>query len=231
MLKGMLTTAMAVSVAVFQSEGRPPFTMRGADFEVTRGQASSGRVEIVVCGGGELIPLTLRIGGPDRLVVSRAANGVWGLSDPEKVLALTAGRAVTAFREHIGEYERRLIAEGPGRRGEDDPQALGFLLTGALLASLAGDPAAGPRARDLVIQRLPALSEGSPRDPTGSCGAAWRDRVRQADDQRSSCLAEAERRDGWSEKRAIRTLCEAAFVADFTAGEVTLAACKRSDQF
>jgi hypothetical protein len=112
------------------------FTWSGRDFEVTRALLPGGDVEVIVAGGGELIPLAIRIGGPQRLRISRASNVVWGLWELGRVKAMADGRAVTAFRERVGVYERALIA---GRPPEDEePQACGFLLAGALVGALAG---------------------------------------------------------------------------------------------
>jgi hypothetical protein len=193
------------------------FTMTGREFEATRVLMPGGDVEVTVAGGGELIPLSIRIGGRERLRVSRAAHVVWGLTEPARVRALADGRAVTAFREHVGEFERAVIAGAPHA---DDTHAFGFLLAGALVAALGGDPVAGARARDVVIRRSAAVAA---RD--GACGASWREHLLEADAQRAACLVVATGRDGWLERAAERTFCDAEFLAAFTAGEARLTAC------
>lgn len=201
------------------------FTWSSRDFEVTRALLAGGDVEVTVAGGGELVPLIIRIGGPQRLRISRAAHVVWGLWELGRVKSLADGRAVSAFRERVGEYERALIAGRPATEAE--PEACGFLLAGALVSALGGDPAAGSRARDLVMQRLRAGPVGAP--DAAPCVAGWDGEVGKADASRAKCLATADSRDGWSERAAERTLCEADFVAAFTIAEARRAACRSGE--
>ena len=217
---------IALAVCLLASQGTEPtrFTLTGRDFEVTRALLSGGDVEVTVAGGGELIPLVIRIGGPKRLRISRADHVVWGLWELGRVKSLADGRAVASFRERVGEYERAFIAGRAAAAEDDEPTACGFVLAGALVSALTGDPAAGSRARDVVMRRLDRRSPES--SEPGGCAGAWNRGLAQADAGRAAGIVTADGRDGWSERTAERTLCEAEFLAAFTAAEVRVWACR-----
>ena len=64
---------------------------------------------------------------------------------------LMSGRAVAAARERLGSFERHQAATTASR--VDDAHGNGFLLVGALLSALHGDPAAIGRERPQDGQR------------------------------------------------------------------------------
>ena len=203
-------------------DNRIQLTLTAADFEVKRVLLPNREVEITISGRGELIPLTIRIGGREGLRVGRGANVVWGTAALAAFRAMTDGRAVSAFREQIGTYERRLIA-GTATR-PDDPHAYGFLLIGAFVSSLSGDPAAVGRARDLIVAR----TRGGIR-PAGAqfknCVAEYEKALLQNDTARTTCLQSAEQQSAWYERAAQRLLCEAEFIAGALSAEGQFISC------
>lgn len=203
-------------------DNRIQLTLTAPDFEVKRVLLPNREVEITISGRGELIPLTIRIGGREGLRVARGANVVWGTSALSAFRAMTDGRAVSAFREHIGEYERRLIA-GTATR-PDDPHAYGFLLIGAFVSSLSGDPTAVGRARDLIVAR----TSGGIRRARGdfkNCVAEYEKALLQNDTMRTTCLQSAEQQPSWYQRAAQRTLCEAEFIAGALSAEGQFISC------
>jgi len=133
-------------------DNRKQVTLAGQGFQVTRTFTPLTReVEITISGEGEAA-LMIRFGGADGLIVSRGERVIRGTADADALRSVLGGRAVAAFREGIGSYERRVMAGALAR--VDDPHADGFLLAGAFVASLAGDPTAVGRARDLIMQRI-----------------------------------------------------------------------------
>jgi len=201
---------------------RTTLSMGTADFEATRMMMPTGEFEISLASAGETT-LVIRGGGAEGLVVARGSMVIRGTSDLDRLRALTSGRAATAFREHVGAYERRLISMDPTPRA-DDAHAYGFLLTGAFVASLAGDPTAMPRARDLLMRRL--------REGVRAAALQFRDCVTdyeksllQNDSNRTSCLDAAESRDSWYQRAAERTFCEVEFVASTLSAEGQFIGC------
>src|SRR5688572_15748183 len=129
-------------------DNRHELTLAGKEFQVTRSYTPLMRQsEITISGDGE-VAVEIRLGGVDGFSITRGAQVLRGTSDPDAIRALMGGRAVGAFRELIGNYERRLMAGATTAR-LDDPHADGFLLAGAFVSSLAGDPTAVGRSRDL----------------------------------------------------------------------------------
>lgn len=203
-------------------DNRVQLTLKTADFEVTRAVTPNREIEITLSGRGELVPLTIRIGGREGLRVARGANAVWGASPMSAFRAMTEGRVVAAFREHMGEYERRLLANPAAR--PDDPHAYGFLLVGAFVSSLAGDPTAVSRGRDLIARRIKAKLRPVRAD-FRNCVAEYERFLLQLDEDRTSCLEAAESQDSWYERAAQRLLCEAEFIAGALSGEGQFMSC------
>src|SRR5690606_10254446 len=116
----------------------------------------------------------------------------------------------------IGTYERQMIA-GKGAR-LDDPHADGFLFVGAVLASLAGDPTAVGRARDLVLKRIRGKLQAV-RFDFRDCVTEYELYLLDIDSQRTQCLSAANGRDSWYARAADRFGCEAEFIAGALAGE------------
>jgi hypothetical protein len=203
-------------------DNRVQLTLATKEFEVTRALTPNRELEITISGRGELIPLTIRIGGRDGLRVARGANVVWGTSSAAAFRAMTEGRAVAAFREHIGNYERRLIAGTAPRT--DDPHAYGFLLVGAFVGSLSGDPTAVGRARDVIASRVRGRVRAVRAD-FKNCVAEYEKYLLRIDDERTSCLQGAESQDSWYERAAQRLFCESEFIAGALSGEGQFIAC------
>jgi hypothetical protein len=206
-------------------DNRVQLTLSTKEFEVTRAITPNREIEITISGRGELVPLTIRLGGRDGLRVARGANVVWGTSSSASAAAfraMTDGRAVAAFREHIGNYERRLIA-GTATR-VDDPHAYGFLLVGAFVGSLSGDPTAVGRARDLIAMRLQGRVRQARAD-FKNCVADYEKYLLQNDTNRTSCLESAGSQDSWYERAAQRMLCESEFIAGALSAEGQFITC------
>ena len=191
-------------------------------FTVTRSFTPATReVELAIAGRGEE-PLVIRFGGAEGLSVTRGRQVVRGAADADALRALVGGAAVAAFRERIGNYERRLVAGAAARA--DDPHGYGFLLTGAFVASLAGDPTAFGRARDVMLTRT--------RGRVQNVGFDFRDCVTEyelyllkVDEQRTLCLDAANGRETWYARAADRLGCEAEYMAQILAGEGQFVSC------
>jgi hypothetical protein len=203
-------------------DNRVQLTLATSEFEITRAITANKEVEITISGRGELIPLTIRLGGREGLRVARGANVVTGTSAAAAFRSMTDGRVVSAFREHMGNYERRLMAGTAVRT--DDPHAYGFLLVGAFVASLSGDPTAVGRARDLIATRLQGRVRHVRAD-FKNCVAEYEKYLLQVDQNRTSCLQSAEAQDSWWERASQRLLCESEFIAGALSGEGQFIAC------
>ena len=203
-------------------DNRVQLTLATRQFEVTRAITPNRELEITISGRGELIPLTIRMGGREGLRVSRGANVVSGTAAFAAFRSMTDGRVVAAFREHIGNYERRLMAGASVR--SDDPHAYGFLLVGAFVASLSGDPTAVGRARDLITTRVQGRTR-QVRADFKNCVAEYEKYLLKIDQDRTSCLQSAESQDSWWERASQRLLCESEFVAGALSGEGQFIAC------
>jgi hypothetical protein len=178
-------------------------------------------IEITLSGNLET-PLVIRIGGGDGLRIARG-GAVVDLSDRRSVQSALDGEAIAAFRQVIGNYERALIGRKLARRA-DDPHADGFLLVGAFLSSLAGDPSAMGRARDLIMQRIYGKLRAV-RFEFKDCVTDYERYLLQIDTQRTQCLEAANSRDSWYGRAADRLGCEAEFMAGALAGEGQFASC------
>ena len=201
---------------------RAQLSLTTADFEAKRTMMPNGEYEISIAADGEAA-LVIRGGGADGLVVSRGNSIVRGGTDAEALRVLTSGRAVTAFREHLGAYERHLISMDPSPRA-DDVHAYGFLLAGAFVSSMAGDPTAMPRARDLIMRRLRTRVRAAAfqfRD----CVSEYERSLLQNDSNRTNCLDAANSRDAWYQRAAERSFCEAEFVAASLSAEGQFVGC------
>ena len=204
-------------------DNRHELTLAGDGFKVTRTYTPITRqVEIVIASADE-VPVEIRLGGVDGFSITKGTQVLRGVSDPGAIRALVSGQGVAAFRELIGNYERRLIAGARSARF-DDPHADGFLLAGALVGSLAGDPSAIGRARDLITRRI--------RGPFRSARWEFKDCVRDyekyllmIDNTRTSCLDAANGRDSWYARSADRLGCEVEFMAAAIAGEGQFLSC------
>lgn len=204
-------------------DNRHQLTLAGEGLQVTRTYTPLTRqIEIIIAGADE-VPVEIRFGGVDGFSITKGTQVVRGVSDPNAIRALLGGQGVAAFRELIGNYERRLFAGARSARF-DDPHADGFVLAGALVGSLAGDPTAVGRARDLITRRI--------RGPFRRAGAQFKDCVGDyeqyllsIDSERTSCLEAANGRSSWYARGADRLGCEIEFMAAAIAGEGQFISC------
>jgi hypothetical protein len=202
-------------------DGRKAISLTDDDFTVTRTFTPATReVEITIAGKGER-DVVIRLGGAAGLRVSSGGR-VIGVSDTAAAVGALRGRAMASFRERIGNYERQMIAGKAARL--DDPHADGFLFVGAFLASLAGDPTAVARARDLVLQRIRGKLQAV-RFNFKDCVTEYELYLLQIDKQRTQCLDAANGRDSWYARAADRLGCEAEFIAGALAGEGQFISC------
>jgi hypothetical protein len=204
-------------------DNRKQLTLISDGFEVTRSFTPLTReVTLTIAGDGEE-PLVVRLGGVDGIVISRGKHVVRGTSDADGIGSMLGGRAIAAFRERIGNYERQLMT-GRTLARNDDPHAHGFLLAGAFVASLAGDPTAVGRARDLITQRIRAKLRAV-RFDFKDCVTDYELYLLDIDTQRTQCLDAANGRDSWYARAADRLGCEAEFIAQALAGEGQFISC------
>ena len=213
---------LGVVAASIGWDNRTSLVLSDRDFTVSRSFTPLTReVELVIAGRGEE-PLVIRFGGADGLSVARGQRVVRQGADPDAFRALLGGRGIAAFRERIGNFERRLMA-GVGHR-VDDAHAYGFLLAGAFVASLSGDPTAVGRARDLVNQRI-RRKMMAVRFDFEDCVTDYERYLLKIDTQRTQCLEAANSRDSWYARAADRLGCEAEFIAGALAGEGQFISC------
>jgi hypothetical protein len=203
-------------------DNRSTLVLSDRAFTVTRSFTPATReVELAIAGPGEEA-LVIRFGGSQGIVVSRGGQVVRGAGEADALRALVGGPAVAAFRERIGNFERRLNAGAAAR--VDDPHAYGFLLAGAFVASLAGDPTAFGRARDVMVKRIRG-SVRSVRFDFRDCVTEYELYLLGIDDQRTMCLDAANGRDSWYARAADRLGCEAEYMAQIFAGEGQFISC------
>lgn len=204
-------------------DGQQELTLAGGGFQATRRYSPLTReVEITVSGSGEAA-LVVRFGGLEGFSVTRGTEVVRGTADADAIRSLVDGRAVAAFRGQIGNYERYLIA-GAGPARFDDVHADGFLLAGAFLGSLAGDPTSLGRARDLIMRRIRGKFRAV-RFEFRNCVTEYERYLLMIDEQRTDCLDAAEDRDSWYARAADRLGCEIEFMAGAIAGEGQFIGC------
>ena len=204
-----------------QTDDRLRFDLSGESFHASRTVGPRGDLEIVVSGGGEPMALSVRYEGRDRLSVRRGATVVSGVSNLSALRTLTDGRAVASFREHVGEFERRLVFDATSGGG-DDPHGHGFLLAAGFVATLAGDPVAAARARDLIMRRV--RDDLPRRDDT--CRAFYIERLAVAERTAKACLTVANADDSWYERSGQRLFCDGAFAVEVATSEVAFVGCR-----
>lgn len=203
-------------------DGRKTLTLAGGGFSVSRTFDPLTRaVEVTIAGDGE-VPLVIRLGGSSRLRVAKGGRTI-DISDVRAVRGALDGRAVAAFRERIGNYERQLIVGGATGR-VDEPHADAFLFVGAFVSSLAGDPTAVARARDLIMKRIHGKLRAV-RFDFRDCVTDYELYLLDIDTQRTQCLDAANDRDSWWVRAADRLGCEAEFMAQALSGEGQFISC------
>jgi hypothetical protein len=203
-------------------DNRQELTLHAPDVEISRTLDPATREITVQVRGGDGGPLTIRFGAADGFSIERGGVQVRGTADVDGIRALLAGPAVGAARELLGAFERRLAANPAARI--DDPHADGFLLVGALLSSLHGDPAAIGRARDLIVRRAQGRVRAV-RFDFQNCVKDYQKFLLQIDTDRTVCLEAANGRDSWYARAADRLACEIEFMANAIAGEGQFVSC------
>lgn len=202
-------------------DNRQVLVLHAGEFSVARQYTPLTReVSFVVSGSGEE-PLEVRFGGADGLSITRGDVVIQGY-DPERMRAVLGGRAIAAFRERVGNFERRLLAGQPSR--VDDAHAYGFLFAGAFVASLAGDGTAVGRARDVVMRRIQGKVRAA-RFDFKDCVTDYELYLLDLDTTRTRCLEAAEGRYTWYARAADRLGCEVEFMAGAMAGEGQFIGC------
>lgn len=203
-------------------DNRQELILHAQDFELSRTLDPLTREITVQVRGGGAAPLTIRFGGPDGFSIERAGVMVRGTGDIDEVRALMSGRAVAAARERLGAFERRFADTTTSR--VDDAHGNGFLLVGALLGALQGDPAAIGRARDLMVRRARGRAKAV-RFEFQNCVREYQQFLMSIDKDRTSCLDAANGRDSWYFRAADRLACEVEFMANAIAGEGQFVSC------
>lgn len=203
-------------------DNRKTLTLIDAAFTVSRTFDPVTRTIEISVSGDEEEALLVRYGSADGLQVFSGTRRV-DLSKASEIAEAVRGHAVQAFRERIGSYERRLMAGGAMIRS-DRPHADGFLLVGAFIGSLAGDPTAMSRARDLIMARVRGRVRAA-RFDFKDCVTDYELYLLDVDTQRTQCLDAANSRDSWYVRAADRLGCEAEFMAQAIAGEGQFISC------
>ena len=213
-------------------DNRTKVAMTTSDFEYTRVSSDTGETEIGIGGRGE-DTLTVRFGGPDGLSVAkggRTINVTRTADTAEAVRRLVGGRAVTAFRRRLGQYERQLANEaGAWKRHPLDPCAYTFMLTAAFIGELAGDPNAMGRSRDLIERRI-LSARGRPQQASFTMrqgGDCWMDyeQALLANDTRNSQCMDSANSVAWYLRGAERLLCGAEFLSGALGAESSYVGC------
>ncbi len=213
-------------------DNRLKFGLATAEFAFERTTSETGETEITIGGTGE-DALIIRLGGPDGLSVEKGGRVITvrrGEDASEAVRRLVGGRALTAFRHRLGQYERQLAAETGWRKKDPmDSYAYSFLLTAALIGELAGDPNAIGRTRELIGRRILA-AHGRPQ-PAGfvrrqgeDCLMKYEQALLKNDSRASQCM-EATANVAWYLRYAEEVLCSVEFVAGALGAESSLITC------
>ena len=208
--------------AAIRWDNRQQIVLDAPDFAVLRTLDPLTRETTIQIEGEGETPVVIRLGGPDGFSIARGRRVVRGTADVDAIRALLSGRPVAAARARLGAFERRLAAGAAPRL--DDPHAYGFLLVGALISALHGDPAALGRARDLMMRRAQA-GVRAVRFDFSNCVQDYEKYLLKLDTDRTNCLEAANSRDSWYARAADRLGCELEFMAGALAGEGQFVSC------
>ena len=222
-------------------DNRAQLTLKGSDFEFTKRISQGGEFEIVLRGGRDEGDLTISMNHlgitvekAGQIVAFDRTSGEGAFRDQlEQVRQMIGGRAVTAFRSRIGAYERRLLKEDAAQSQPllkkerfDEPYGMSLLLSGALVAELAGDPSALERTRELIRRRiLSRLQVIRARYDMVDCVTEYERYLLAIDTQLSQCLDAADSRDTWYARAADRLGCHAEYIARAESGLLQFTAC------
>src|SRR5262245_47138481 len=142
-------------------DNRARVQMKGSDFEFRKSISEGGETEFVISGGGEP-DVTIGL-GRNGVTVARGSEFVTIQSQAQndQLRGMLAGRAVAAFRQRAGAYERRLLREEAAQHQplwkaerQDEPYGYSVLLSAGLLSELTGDPSAFDRLHELIVRRI-----------------------------------------------------------------------------
>ena len=208
--------------ATIHWDSRQEFVLHAPDVDVSRTLDPLTRETTIQIRGDREPAVTIRLGGPDGFSIARDGGVVRGTADVDAIRDLLSGRPVAAARARFGAFERRLAAGAAARL--DDPHAYGFLLVGALLSALHGDPAALGRARDLMLRRAQARVRAV-RFEFKNCVEDYERYLLTLDTSRTNCLEAANSRDSWYARAGDRLACELEFMAGALAGEGQFVSC------
>ena len=213
-------------------DNRTKVAMTTGDFEYTRVWSETGETEIGIGGRGEET-LIVRFGGPEGLSVAkggRTINVTRTADTAEAVRRLVGGRAVTAFRRRLGQYERQLANEtGVWKKHPLDPCAYTFMLTAAFIGELAGDPNAMGRSRDLIERRILSV-RGQPQQARFAmrqgedCWMKYEQALLSNDTRNSQCMDSANS-VAWYLRGAERLLCATEFLSGAFGAESSYITC------
>jgi hypothetical protein len=213
-------------------DNRTKVAMTTGDFEYTRVWSETGESEIGIGGQGEET-LIVRFGGPEGLSVAkggRTINVTRTADTTEAVRRLVGGRAITAFRQRLGQYERQLANEtGLRKKHPLDPYAYTFVLTAAFIGELAGDPNAIGRSRELIERRI-LSARGRPQQASfamrqgGDCWMDYEQALLSNDTRNSQCMDSANS-VAWYLRGAERLLCATEFLSGALGAESSYIGC------
>jgi hypothetical protein len=213
-------------------DNRVKVAMTTSDFEFERITSESGETEITVRGRGE-DTLTIRFGGPDGLSVAKGERVIRvsrNADSSEAIRRLVGGRAITAFRQRVGQYERQLANETALRKPDPlDPYAYTFVLTTAFIGELAGDPNAIGRSGDLIKRRILA-ARGRPQQASftmrqgENCWTTYEQALLANDTRNTQCM-DATNSVAWYLQPAERLLCAAEFLSGALGAESSYIGC------
>lgn len=203
-------------------DSKQEVVLHAPDFEVSRTLDPLTRETTIQIRGDREPAVTIRLGGTEGFSIGRGGRVIRGTADVDGIRALLNGRPVAAARARFGAFERRLAAGAAARL--DDPHAYGFLLVGALVSALHGDPAAMGRARDLMLRRAQG-GVRAVRFEFQNCVQQYEKYLLQLDTDRTNCLDAANGRSTWYYRAADRLACEVEFMAGALAGEGQFVSC------
>ena len=210
-----------VSAAIYW-DSRQELVLHTTDVEVSRTLDPLTRETTIQIRGDGEPDVTIRLGGPDGFSVARAGRAVRGTTEVDAIRAMLGGRSVAAARARFGALERHLAAGAAARL--DDPHAYGFMLVGALLSALHGDPAAVGRARDLMLRRAQGRVRAV-RFDFQNCVQDYEKYLLDLDTDRTNCLEAANSRSTWYARAGDRLACAVEFMAGAIAGEGQFVSC------
>jgi hypothetical protein len=220
-------------------DNRVQIELASPDFAFRKVISENGDSEVVVGGRGEddisirtsAEGLTVARGGRQVAIAHDGAAALAGNLDD--VRAVLGGRAMAAFRERMGAYERRFLTEAASgeqpfyrRERMDEPFGCSMLFSAALVAELTGDPSALARARQLITSRIQSrlrvLRVGLEID---DCVTDYEKYLLEVDRQLTQCEDAADGREYWYERAADRLGCHLEFVARAESGLLQFLSC------